>query len=281
MTHKKSRSSRPQRLPRRSLAMMALSLLGVMAATAYFVLTRPHAHLQQTVQSVHYSCESCGTRSALNNPKSTLTSSEHSTSKNFQPAITAIHQGQYRPIFETERLLLREVTLDDADLIFSYKSDDETAQSASWELHKTKSETTKEIKEMIDKYRKGENAHWGIVLKETNTIIGFGGYTMMTPMHKRATAGWWLSSKYWGKGYATEVAHAVIEYGFKHINLNRVDAVARVDNAASGRVLEKAGMYRIGTHRDFWRLKNELSSWHQFAILKKDVTEQLTRSILS
>lgn len=277
MTRKKTSS----RFPRRSLIMMGISLLGVMATTAYFMLTRPHASVQQTVQSVHYCCETCGARSALNNPKNTLTSDSVSTVANFRPVITALHSGQYRDVLETERLLLREVTLDDVDRIFSYKSDDETAQSASWKLHKTKADTKKEITEMIDHYRKGENAHWGIVLKETNTIIGFGGFTMMTPMHNRATAGWWLGAKYWGKGYATEIARAVIEYGFTRLKLNRIDAVARVDNAASGRVLEKAGMYRIGTHRDFWRLKNELSSWHQFAILRKDVTEQISRSILS
>lgn len=60
-----------------------------------------------------------------------------------------------------------------------------------------------------------------------------------------------IGQSYWASGYATEALHAVIEYAFEHIRLNRVQAFHRSKNPASGKVLEKAGMQCEGTLKQY------------------------------
>jgi RimJ/RimL family protein N-acetyltransferase len=79
-------------------------------------------------------------------------------------------------------------------------------------------------------------------------LVGAIGLTLELE-HRRAELGYWIGAPYWGRGYATEAAAAVIGYGFRAWGLQRIDAHHFVRNPASGRVLEKAGMTREGTHR--------------------------------
>lgn len=65
--------------------------------------------------------------------------------------------------------------------------------------------------------------------------------------HHRAELGYWIGKPYWGQGYMTEAARAVIEFGFQQLSLNRIVAYAMTKNPASSRVMEKNGMTYEGT----------------------------------
>lgn len=67
--------------------------------------------------------------------------------------------------------------------------------------------------------------------------------------HLRGELGYWVGVPYWGRGYATEAAHAVLDYMFTDLGLRRVYARHYARNPASGRVLEKLGMRREGVLR--------------------------------
>ena len=60
--------------------------------------------------------------------------------------------------------------------------------------------------------------------------------------HRHATLGYWIGVPFWGQGYCTEAAKAVVDYGFKALDLNRVSSHHMGSNSASGRVLQKIGM---------------------------------------
>ena len=71
----------------------------------------------------------------------------------------------------------------------------------------------------------------------------------LTVGHNSAELGYWIGVPYWGRGYATEAARAIVDFGFKDIGLSRIHAHFLADNVASGRVMEKLGMRHEGVLR--------------------------------
>ena len=76
--------------------------------------------------------------------------------------------------------------------------------------------------------------------------------------HERAEIGYWIGVPYWGRGYASEAARAVVDYGFRELGLNRVYATVFAGNTASRRVAEKAGMRYEGC------MRQHVSKWGKF-----------------
>jgi [ribosomal protein S5]-alanine N-acetyltransferase len=88
-------------------------------------------------------------------------------------------------------------------------------------------------------------------------VIGAIGLSL-TPRHARGEIGYWVGLPYWGQGYATEAARALVHFGFSRLGLHRVQARHLSRNPASGRVLQKLGMALEGTQRESVR------SWDRF-----------------
>jgi [ribosomal protein S5]-alanine N-acetyltransferase len=88
--------------------------------------------------------------------------------------------------------------------------------------------------------------------------------------HPRAELGYWIGRPYWGHGYATEAARAVVRYGFEQLKLNRIFAVHFAGNDASGRVLQKIGMRHEGCMRQAVRKWNKFVDLERYAILRDD-----------
>ena len=92
--------------------------------------------------------------------------------------------------------------------------------------------------------------------------------------HQRAEIGYWLGVPYWGKGYATEAAKAVIGYAFETLGVQRVFAFHFTRNPASGRVLARAGMQREGTMRQHLVKWDERVDVDYYGILRDDWMER-------
>ena len=88
--------------------------------------------------------------------------------------------------------------------------------------------------------------------------------------HARAEIGYWIGVPYWGRGYATEAARAVIRFGFESLGLNRIYAYHFENNPASGRVLQKAGMRYEGTRRRHTLKWGEFLDSDLYAILRSE-----------
>ena len=67
------------------------------------------------------------------------------------------------------------------------------------------------------------------------------------PKEKNANFGYWIASPFWNKGYMTECLKAVNNFGFKELNISKIHAQHMIDNKASGKVMQKAGMIQEGT----------------------------------
>ena len=142
------------------------------------------------------------------------------------------------PTLETERLILRAHTMNDAEACFAWQSDPEVTKF----LSRSTSTDISETKEWLKKLENHDGFMWGMVLKENGALIGTCAIGESSYM-----AGYWNFAYYirrdeWNKGYATEAAKAMISFANEKLGIKRFCAVHAVDNPASGKVIEKCGL---------------------------------------
>lgn len=157
------------------------------------------------------------------------------------------------PIIETERLVLRPVTLDDAEAMFEYASNQENTRY-TFPTNQSLEETKNNIAQF---YLANPLGRWGIELKSNGEFIGTIDLHKLDAVIKKAAIGYIINQKYWNQGLTTEANRAVIEVAFEKIGMNKLDAFHDKDNPASGKVMEKSGM-RFSHEEPYARMdKNE------------------------
>lgn len=142
-------------------------------------------------------------------------------------------------ILETERLILRRFTLDDAEEIFrNWGSDDEVTKYVRWSTHKTIEDTKEYLKSVMEKYRNNE-FEWALSLKDTGELIGaMGAFISDDDRHE---IGYNTARKHWRKGYTTEALKAVMNYLINDVGIRRFRCSHAKLNPASGAVMQKVG----------------------------------------
>ena len=175
------------------------------------------------------------------------------------------------PDLETDRLILRKMTPNDAEAVFAYASDPEVTRHVVWETHRTIEDSERFLRSVVERYEKGEAAEWGIVYKGDGRFIGGCGIVGWEPDHVRAEMGYVISREYWGRGLMPEAVRAMISFGFGRMGLNRIEARCIAQNTASARVMEKAGMSYEGTLRQRESIKGTYRDIKLYAILEGDL----------
>lgn len=176
------------------------------------------------------------------------------------------------PNLETERLLLRALTLDDAEEMFAYANDPQVARYVTWEAHPDLEHTRSYLRTVEEAYRKGAHYDWGVVYTATRKLIGTCGYVSIDRQNKRGEIGYALSRDYWGQGIITEAAREIVRFGFEELGLYRIEAVCEVPNIGSARVMEKIGMRFEGIRRGYMIVKGLPRDMKSYAILRSDYT---------
>ena len=148
-------------------------------------------------------------------------------------------------IFQTPRLILRQITIEDAPLILELNSDPEIVKYVHEPTLETVEQAQKIISNIILPQYKNNLGRWAIITKDNDEFIGWCGLKYR-PELDEIDLGYRLMQKAWGKGFATEAAEETLEYGFNTLNLNLITGRAHVENLASIKVLEKIGMDFIG-----------------------------------
>lgn len=147
----------------------------------------------------------------------------------------------------TERLRLRKAKLSDAEPIFrQYAQDPQVTKYVSWRGHVDLDETRQYVRMCLLAWDVGKAFHWVIERNEDKQVIGM---MIARAGGEKWELGYVLARAYWGRGYMTEVLKALIAWALKQPEIYRIWAVCDVDNIASARAMEKAGMQREGTLR--------------------------------
>ncbi len=146
----------------------------------------------------------------------------------------------------TERLRLIKLNLSLIDDIYSYASDYEVTKYVSWPRHETKEFTRSYLQSAVENYSKGDYYDWGIVCKNDSRLIGTVGLINHDLKENSFEIGYVLSKTHWDRGYATEAALRVMDFGLSELKASRIKGICHVDNTKSGHVMAKCGMRYIG-----------------------------------
>lgn len=180
------------------------------------------------------------------------------------------HKGTQTII--TERLLLRKILPEDAEMVFKWMSDTEVCKYERWEPHNSVDFTRGYIIEVFNGYKSNTTYQWGIQLNDK--LIGSVSIVGVNDYDQKAIIGYCLAKEYWSNGYMTEAVKAVINYMLFDIGLNRIEATHSVENGASGRVLEKAGMVLEGNAKDYYYCNSGFQDSNLYAITKSLYVKQ-------
>ena len=165
---------------------------------------------------------------------------------------------------ETERLILRPLTLNDFDAVHSGASNIENTYLMLWGPN---SEEQTEC--FIEKTTSGKD--FAVVLKESGNVIGSCGIYPDSD-NNNGEIGWILHRDYWRRGYGTELGSALIKYGFETLSLRRIIAEGAAENYGSRRVMERNGMQQEAIYHKAFRIRSE-DRWVDaigYAILAED-----------
>ncbi len=169
------------------------------------------------------------------------------------------------PNFETNRLLLRRLKIGDAQSVFDHwLSDERVTDNRINPAHQAVSETIERITNIVDKYGSTEFCYWGIELKTSNELIGEIDLYNFDNATENCEVSYSLGHKWWNQGYGTEALKAVVEFGFRHMNVHKISAAHNIDNPASGKIMSKAGMEQEGIIRHM--IRNSKSQYKDCAI---------------
>jgi [ribosomal protein S5]-alanine N-acetyltransferase len=174
------------------------------------------------------------------------------------------------PRLETDRLILRKITLDDAEDMFAYGSIEEVTTYVTWDKHQTLADTKQFIDFILDQYENKRIAPWGIELKETGRMIGTIDFVSWNTNQKIAEIGYVITPDYWGKGITTEAAKELVKFGFSKMDLVRIQARCFTENIGSERVMEKAGMSFEGIIRKGMLVKGKHQDLKMYSILLEE-----------
>lgn len=146
---------------------------------------------------------------------------------------------------ETDRLILRRFTMDDAEEMYkNWASDPKVTRFLRWKLHDDVQETQKILAQWIPLYENDDCYNWVVELKDSHELIGNISVIKIRNDNHNGEIGYNYGSRFWGQGYATEALKAVIEYLLDVCEFHLVEAKHVSLNPASGRVMQKAGMVK-------------------------------------
>ena len=152
-----------------------------------------------------------------------------------------------KTILETPRLLLREIEISDTEAMFELNADPEVMKYTG-DVSFESLEQTKGFIANYPDYKKNGFGRNAVILKGTGEFLGWCGLKKLPD--GTVDIGYRFLKRHWDKGYATESAKAMIDYGFAHYRLTEIIGNASVKNPASIRVFEKLDMSYIAT-RDY------------------------------
>lgn len=181
------------------------------------------------------------------------------------------------PTLETERLILRRLVIEDAQSFFTHwMSDERVTDNLIKGAHKSIKESVERVTNIVNEYEEQEFCYWGIELKATGDLIGAIDFYHFDLGTENCEVGFTLGYDWWNQGYGTESLKAVMEFGFRHMNIHKISAAHNSDNPASGKIMQKVGMKQEGLIRHMIRnAKNQYKDCAIYGILQEEYLVQV------
>lgn len=178
-------------------------------------------------------------------------------------------------ILDTERLLLREFVVDDWRAVLAYQSNPRYLRYYPW-TERAAQDVQPFVQRFVDWQEEQPRTKFqlAIVLRVEGQLIGTVGIRKEVAKVQKADLGFEIAPAYWGRGYATEAARAMLAFGFERLRLHRIWASCLAENVASARVLEKLGMRQEGRLRENQWMKERWWDTLVYGILEDEWAER-------
>ena len=179
------------------------------------------------------------------------------------------HQGT--KIIETERLILRRFTMDDAEMMFrNWASDPEVSKYLPWSPHADVEVTKMVLEDWTGHYGEENYYQWAIVPRDLGEPIG-----SITGVHVNEKANWveigyCMGKPWWRKGIMSEALNGLMAFFFEEVGVGRIQARHDPRNVGSGAVMRKCGMICEGTLRRADRNNQGICDVTVYSILREE-----------
>jgi [ribosomal protein S5]-alanine N-acetyltransferase len=148
----------------------------------------------------------------------------------------------------TDRLRLRPLGVEDLDAYAGIMGDPEVGKWFPKGTSYTREESEKSLSSIMEHWDKYGFGIWAVRTRGSPTLLGRCGLNTVTEIGE-VEVDFAFSKAFWGRGYGTESARAALLFGFQNLSLKVIIGLAKPDNTASRRVLEKIGMHFVGNIR--------------------------------
>jgi RimJ/RimL family protein N-acetyltransferase len=146
-----------------------------------------------------------------------------------------------KKILESERMILRELDESDISALAEIYADCDVMQYIGRGVVLSYEQTKKSIKNWKNHYKMFKFGNWATIEKSTGKFIGLCGLSWL-PDHTDVEVSYLFEKSSWGKGYATEIARSILDYGFHDFGLMRIVALVYPQNTPSIHIIDKLGM---------------------------------------
>jgi ribosomal-protein-alanine N-acetyltransferase len=181
---------------------------------------------------------------------------------------------------ETERLILRRFTMDDACAMFqNWANDAEVTKYLTWPTHTDISVSKTVLNSWMELYQNPEHYSWAIVLKEIGEPIGSIAAVEQRDDINMVHIGYCIGRKWWRKGYTSEALSRLVKFFFEDVKAARIESRHDPNNPNSGKVMQKAGLRYEGTLLESDRNNQGICDAARYAILARDYFKNLTPAL--
>ena len=178
---------------------------------------------------------------------------------------------------ETDRLLLRPFTLQDASAMYNnWASDPAVTEFLIWPHHANVEVSKEVLTDWVAHYREDGYYQWAIVLKENGCEpIGSIAVVHKDDRTKMVHIGYCIGKNWWGQGIVSEALNRLLQFFFEEVGVNRIEARHDPRNPNSGKVMQKCGLRYEGTLKEADWNNQGICDTAMYAVLAKDYTSAI------
>ena len=169
------------------------------------------------------------------------------------------------PELECKRLFLRRMVENDVGEYYEMASNPEVAEHQDWDICRNIDDAKKRMEMVNTAFDHKRAIYWAIIEKSSQKFIGYIALKIPPYNTKKGELAYSLNRDYWGLGFASEAANAVIAFGFDGVGLRRIEAITTLKNTASIKMLERLGFLLEGVLRQYYYWKNEFHDMCMYA----------------
>lgn len=150
------------------------------------------------------------------------------------------------PSLETERLVLRQLSLDDAAAHHEMRSHPDNVRYLLQGLSASLDESKRRMERIVRQISSGESKGWAVLMKGSSEVRGQAGLVRIDLDNRRASLAYELRRQDWGSGIMREAVERIVAYGFEELNLHRIQAEIDPRNERSSRLVMALGFQLEG-----------------------------------